>query len=495
MTAHDGTVRDSLPPGPGRRPRVLFVTHEMSRTGAPMMLLHFLRWLRARGTIEFEVLAAKGGVLEPDFAALAPVRRQGDGRRVEPRGFDLIYANSIGSCDSVASLGRVLPPVITHVHELDLGFEWVGARRIAEMIRHTTRFVACARAVGERLAARFGVPAERIEVQHEMIDTGRLERAARSTRAARGLPDDALVLAGCGTIDYRKGTDVFLQTVRAAQARAGAARAVHGLWVGGSTMPDFERMVRADIRKLGLETSVHLVGETDEPQAWLGLADVFCLTSREDPFPLAMLEAAALGRPVIGFAGSGGVEELAELGGATVVPYLDPAAMAAAALAAADDRARAEAAAEAVRARFSVDARAPALERAILGFLETPAGSGTAGERRAGNLTEVFRQWAPDEPLRNGYVRAHVAREAAMAAAREAARAGRPREAVQALVRAASADLATKDPLVICEGLLAVAAELQALEPRQAAALREQAATVAAKARIDLLPLCHGEAA
>jgi hypothetical protein len=66
---------------------------------------------------------------------------------------------------------------------------------------------------------------------------------------------------------------------------------------------------------------------------------------------------------------------------------------------------------------------------------------------------------------------------------------------VQLLVRAASADLATRDPWVICEGLLEIGGELVALEPRQAAALRDQAEAVAGKARIDLAPLRHGEAA
>lgn len=481
--------------GPDRRPRVLFVTHETTRTGAPMMLLHFLRWLRSRGTVEFEVLAAKGGALEAEFAAVAPTRRAGDGRRIEARNFDLIYANSVGSSDCVAGLGPVLPPVITHVHELDLGFEWVGPRRMAETIRHTERFVACARGVARRLTERFGIPAERIAVQHEMFDPTGAEARVRTSRAQAGLPEDAVVLAGCGTLDFRKGADLFVQTVQAARTRAAGRREVHGLWIGGATAPEFERGLRRDIRALGLEHAVRLVGETDVPHAWLELADVFCLTSREDPFPLAMLEAAALRKPVIGFAGSGGVEELAELGGATLVPYLAPDAMAAAALAAAGDSGRAATAAELVRRCFSVAARAPALERVLLDFRSGGAAARERERRKPKTLTEVFVGWAADDPLRDGYVRSHLARAAAIAAAREAAGSGRRREAVQLLVRAASADLATRDPWVICEGLLEIGGELVALEPRQAAALRDQAEAVAGKARIDLAPLRHGEAA
>jgi glycosyltransferase involved in cell wall biosynthesis len=68
--------------------------------------------------------------------------------------------------------------------------------------------------------------------------------------------------------------------------------------------------------------------------------DVFTLTSREDPFPLAMLEAAGLGVPVVSFATSGAVEFAGSGGGdplAEVVPYLDVPAMVGAVIRLLDD--------------------------------------------------------------------------------------------------------------------------------------------------------------
>jgi hypothetical protein len=41
------------------RKRILFVCHEASRTGAPMFLLHFLRWLHAARMADFEILLGK----------------------------------------------------------------------------------------------------------------------------------------------------------------------------------------------------------------------------------------------------------------------------------------------------------------------------------------------------------------------------------------------------------------------------------------------------
>ena len=59
---------------------------------------------------------------------------------------------------------------------------------------------------------------------------------------------------------------------------------------------------------------------------------LFLLPSREDSWPLVMLEAAAAGVPVVCFQRSGGAEEFLAKGGGTAVPYLDVEAMAQAAV-------------------------------------------------------------------------------------------------------------------------------------------------------------------
>ncbi len=71
--------------------------------------------------------------------------------------------------------------------------------------------------------------------------------------------------------------------------------------------------------------------------------DVYALTSRQDPYPLAMLEAGALGVPVVSFE-NGGVVDLARAGGdeplVDLVGYLDVGAMSSTILALIDDPAR-----------------------------------------------------------------------------------------------------------------------------------------------------------
>jgi glycosyltransferase involved in cell wall biosynthesis len=67
-------------------------------------------------------------------------------------------------------------------------------------------------------------------------------------------------------------------------------------------------------------------------------SDVCLLPSREEPFPNVVLHAFDAELPVIGFDGSGGSAKLIGRGCGVLVPYLDTAAMAAAALRLLDDR-------------------------------------------------------------------------------------------------------------------------------------------------------------
>src|SRR5690606_23667406 len=68
-----------------------------------------------------------------------------------------------------------------------------------------------------------------------------------------------------------------------------------------------------------------------DPMPWFAMADVFALTSREDPYPLVCLENATLGTPIVTYR-NGGMPELLEAAGPEaalgIIDYLDVGAMA-----------------------------------------------------------------------------------------------------------------------------------------------------------------------
>jgi glycosyltransferase involved in cell wall biosynthesis len=198
------------------------------------------------------------------------------------------------------------------------------------MLRSTDWFVACAEAVAHNLIGGHGVAREQVSTHYEFIEPPVADpaRAARLRRSF-GIPSDALLVGGSGVVIWRKGPDLFVQAA-AELVRQAPDLDVHFVWVGG---PGYERLpIEQDIAGLGLEGRVHFVGELTDPGDLFSTLDAFCLTSREDPYPLVMLEAASLGVPVVTFANGGAVEfagpqDDAAARRAAVVPYLDAEAM------------------------------------------------------------------------------------------------------------------------------------------------------------------------
>lgn len=347
--------------------RLLAVTHETTLTGAPMNLLHFLRWVRRHTDTEVHIVALSHqgpllhrfaelgdvtvidrsvwsrllGVAEQGLVALGSSRawKPIASARLRPllrhlQGFDLVYSNSLAS---TAVLPHLPPAGVTvsHVHELHVALRtWRPHSMIDLLIERPDAWVAASGAVRQMLVDELDLPPERVLLHHEFIDATAIAarqlplRTVERTRRQLRIPADAAVVVGSGTVDWRKGADLFVQL--ATEVRRRTREPVHFVWVGGDlTSIDWER-VRSDRDRTGAD-HVHFVGVKPDPLPWFAMADVFALTSREDPFPLVCLEAAALGTPIVTYR-NGGIPELLESAGDEaalgVVDHLDVGAMA-----------------------------------------------------------------------------------------------------------------------------------------------------------------------
>jgi glycosyltransferase involved in cell wall biosynthesis len=217
-------------------------------------------------------------------------------------------------------------PTICHVHELGFSFaNRVPKEDLALLLDRTTRYVACSEAVADYLRVDRRVPGASIDVVHEFL----LPASARGTSLGGvppvHLPGKGPIVGTVGTVDWRKGTDLFLQMAVRMQRRA-LAEPPRFLWIGGGE-PEERARVRHDLQSAGLEGNVTILGSVEDPTPFYRMIDIFLLPSREDPFPLVCLEAAAAAKPIVCFAGAGGAPELVEPDCGFVVPYLDLDAM------------------------------------------------------------------------------------------------------------------------------------------------------------------------
>jgi glycosyltransferase involved in cell wall biosynthesis len=122
---------------------------------------------------------------------------------------------------------------------------------------------------------------------------------------------------------------LFLQTVINLNQKY-SANNIKFLWVGYRSeefISQFEYEVKR-INQAQLGEKVIFIDSVPQPQDYFQLFDIFLLSSREDPFPLVMLENAALGKPVFCFDQSGGSTEFVGDDAGVIVPYADTNAMA-----------------------------------------------------------------------------------------------------------------------------------------------------------------------
>lgn len=345
-------------------PRLLFVSHNASRSGAPLLLLQFQQWLRRNTEAEVATVLLDGGPLTGAFAEVGPVLDRGDLATAEA---DLVYLNTVGSAPALHELA-LGPRVVCHVHELDYALtHWIGEADRAALRERVDRFVVVSDLVRDALVRCVDVDPDRVVRHYGFVDVERVRAAGAGPRHP-GLPP-APVIGTSGTTEWRKAPDLFVALAGAVRRAGSPARFC---WVGGSaTGPEIDPVL-ADRDRAGLGEVVAFEGEHPDAPRWFAGYDAFALLSRDDPFPLTCLECAALGVPVVAFDSTGAREFLAD-GCGVVVAYPDVDALGGALVDLLADPGAREAmvarAAERVREGHDLPVAAPRLHAELLSVL------------------------------------------------------------------------------------------------------------------------------
>lgn len=180
---------------------------------------------------------------------------------------------------------------------------------------------------GRRVLARsFGVPVEELRHVYNGIssESRRREDGAAPTRRALGLPPESVVALAVGRLDPQKGhADLVNASFRLREDHPELRVLIAGQ--GG----EYERLAEL-VRTHRLDGRVRLLGQVANVPDLMRAADLFVFPSHFEGTPFAMLEAMALGTPVIA-ARFGGAEEVIEADtGGLLVPVGDPEALASA---------------------------------------------------------------------------------------------------------------------------------------------------------------------
>ena len=218
------------------------------------------------------------------------------------------------------------------IHELPGIIASYGLERHAQVIAEQADCVVFpADAVREGFLTIARPPAARIVQRPQGLSRRNGAQTAGERQAARArlrrrfaLADDVRIVLGMAFADHRKGIDLFVAAgTQIMQQRADTVF----IWVG-----ELEEGIAPQIRRAIEQSRVSerfiLPGFQDQTDDFYAGADVFALTSREDPFPLVVLEVLEAGVPVVAYRNGGGAVTLLESGCGLVAETFSAEAMA-----------------------------------------------------------------------------------------------------------------------------------------------------------------------
>ena len=145
-------------------------------------------------------------------------------------------------------------------------------------------------------------------------------------RKELGIASDTKIILGCGSVDLRKGVDLFIAIAKEVLNRGDSNTKF--VWLGNNeewSCPGgrFRFWLAEDLKRAGLSDKVFFVGSRKSVAKYFQAADIFLMTSRLDPFPYVALEAMHSALPLVMFSGGNGIVELVNEDTAVVIPHLD----------------------------------------------------------------------------------------------------------------------------------------------------------------------------
>lgn len=308
-------------------PSLIFVSHEASQTGAPAVLLTLMQWVKLNTNINFSIIVGASGPLNKKFQEIAPTffmdEQHPNGFQSELRRFcgnhvKVIYVNTIASGLYAQELEFLRAEYVTHVHEMENIFN-VFQPHVEALKRICKKYIAVSPGCVDAISKRFNANEIELKYLKPFIDKKRLNEESKT----RSYPKKSIF--GCGTVEKRKGFDLFCKTAAILLKRGRDDFRFY--WIGRDTQTDLNA---ANVINLhGVNNVVEFMGVKEYPREYFSWGDLFLLPSREDPYPLVCLEAAECDMPVICFDDkAGGMYTFVENDAGAVVPYLNTEAMA-----------------------------------------------------------------------------------------------------------------------------------------------------------------------
>jgi glycosyltransferase involved in cell wall biosynthesis len=321
--------------------KILFISYNAQRSGAAILLLNLAKAVKEVAGYDLDFLFRHGGELIYDFKALGNVkcinasspgikekilnrivdRTEAAVKSMLSKHYDNIIVNTVLNADILPVISHYYKGrIISYIHELKVAIEALtSGQSLSSLIKHTNLFIVPSTSIKKLFIDTYKVDKKKVHVLPSYIP---LTIDKSSTAGIH----KQFTVGACGAVEMRKGTDLFVQLVNTFNKKYPGI-SIEFLWLGGNSHSLEFKLLSEDIQKLHLH-NIKLMPAQKNVEAFYNSLDVFVLTSREDPYPLVVLEAADAAVPCICFDKAGDATEFVN-GNGKVVNYLDLEEMAA----------------------------------------------------------------------------------------------------------------------------------------------------------------------
>jgi glycosyltransferase involved in cell wall biosynthesis len=335
------------------KPTIVLVTHEVSRTGAPILVLNLANYFKKYFNII--VLSLGDGELKKAFTCesslfIGPLRDTSyASREVMTCFFSLLnkrvnikwaIVNSIVSTQVAVALDDAEIPVVHLIHEFP---SYTKPEHIfVESSQHSAKQVYSSQLLLDDVLAIYPelVPNKSIALQQGRCvvpDSNgilQMESKHRSYALSETSKSKIFLVVGMGYVHIRKGVDYFVECCRLVSRKCPSAK-FKFIWYGDGYKPEndlnYSVYLKDQFERSDIEGLLEFRPATDDLESIYNEADLLLLTSRLDPLPLVSQDMMHYSKPVLCFDRSTGLAEFLFKRDETkccVVPYGDIKAMA-----------------------------------------------------------------------------------------------------------------------------------------------------------------------
>lgn len=173
--------------------------------------------------------------------------------------------------------------------------------------RKSEKIIAVSNALEQKLREFRPKHAHKMMTIHNLTDVEGI-RAKAEEPVPEEFPADKFNIVSCGRVSYEKGMDLAVEAC-ARLVEMGHDN-IHWWIVGGGPA---EQEVREKVAELHMEDYVTMLGMKENPYPYIKRADLYVQPSRFEGYPMTILEALAIGQPVVS-TDNGGAGELIRSG-------------------------------------------------------------------------------------------------------------------------------------------------------------------------------------